>query len=75
MLAHDSRVKAIITGKAWRQECGTAAHIAPEVRKQRGVNAGAQLALSVLIQLRIPAHGMVPSTVKVCLPTSLTQLR
>lgn len=39
-------------GKAWQQECVMVGHIASAVRKQREMNAGAQITFSFILPLQ-----------------------
>lgn len=52
ILAHSLGVQSIMAEKARLQEREAAAHTAQAVRKQREMNAGAQLAFSFFLDLR-----------------------
>lgn len=65
-----SRVQSIMMGKAWLQEYEAAGHTASTVRKQREMEAGAQLTFSILFHSSSSAYGMVPPTSHNCLPSS-----
>lgn len=47
--AHNLRVQSVVERKAWRRELEAAGHIVCMVRRQRDMDAGAQLALSFVI--------------------------
>lgn len=47
-------LQSIVMGKAWRQEREAAGHVASTVRKQREMDAGAQLAFSFLFRVGFP---------------------
>jgi hypothetical protein len=59
ILAHSLRMQSITAGKAGRQEHWAAGYIVSTVRKQREMDASAQLTVSLLIQSRIPDQGVV----------------
>jgi len=49
ILAYSLRAQSIMVGKAWQWEWEAAAHTALAGRKQREMDAGAQLAVSFLV--------------------------
>lgn len=57
-----------------QQEPGTAGHFAFAVRKQRVMNAGAQLTFSLLLSLEPWPQGKVLPTFNMVLPTSVNTI-
>jgi hypothetical protein len=43
-------MQSTTVGEAWQKECETAGHITSVVRRQRDMNAGAQLACFLLLR-------------------------
>lgn len=59
ILAHSLRVQPIMEEKSWWQEPEAAGHLASASRKQREMDAGAQLIPFLLFHSRSPAHEIV----------------
>lgn len=69
-MLHSSRVQSLMVGKSGQQELEAPSHSVSGARsREKGVNAGAQLAFWVYTQTRILVHDIVQPTIKVDLPS------